>query len=116
MYARTYIILTIPLFKQLFIDPLTHLTAISNTFYFYFVISYLLIHVFQYSKYIRMANNLSDNESLGKVIYRWSKTQNLNITEQLERGVRYFDLRIAVDSDGEQYYNFCIFIYLLYFI
>ncbi|KAK3610559.1 hypothetical protein CHS0354_008995 [Potamilus streckersoni] len=41
-------------------------------------------------------------QSLGKcccvipVIHRWSKTQNLSIKEQLEAGIRYLDIRIAV--------------------
>lgn len=30
------------------------------------------------------------------VVRRWSRTQNLTITEQLEAGVRYFDFRVAV--------------------
>ncbi|KAL3853638.1 hypothetical protein ACJMK2_017168 [Sinanodonta woodiana] len=30
------------------------------------------------------------------VIHRWSKTQNLSIKQQLEAGIRYLDLRIAV--------------------
>ena len=37
---------------------------------------------------------------MGEVIYRWSKTQELNITQQLLHGVRYFDLRVAVDKNN----------------
>eukprot|EP00794_Sanderia_malayensis_P011008 gene11008-12171_t len=31
------------------------------------------------------------------IIYRWSVTQDLNLTEQLEHGVRYLDLRVAYE-------------------
>ena len=31
-----------------------------------------------------------------EIIYRWSVTQNLTITQQLNHGIRYFDLRVAL--------------------
>jgi len=40
---------------------------------------------------------------LGTMIYRWSVTQDLNITEQLSYGIRYLDLRIAFDSNNQRY-------------
>lgn len=46
-----------------------------------------------------MALNSSKKSSMGNLIYRWSKTQDLNITSQLNLGVRYLDLRIAVDGN-----------------
>ncbi|XP_074069789.1 PI-PLC X domain-containing protein 1 [Macrotis lagotis] len=36
------------------------------------------------------------------VILKWSTTQELNITEQLDAGIRYFDLRIAHMVDGSE--------------
>ncbi|XP_023237714.1 PI-PLC X domain-containing protein 3-like [Centruroides sculpturatus] len=39
-----------------------------------------------------------------RIIYKWSKTQSLSCTQQLECGVRYFDLRIASMSDSKDLY------------
>ena len=52
----------------------------------------------KYSKFIHLVNNITGRNSLGEVIYRWSKTKDLDITQQLVHGVRYFDLRVAVDK------------------
>ncbi|XP_043847057.1 PI-PLC X domain-containing protein 1 isoform X2 [Dromiciops gliroides] len=46
------------------------------------------------------------------VILKWSTTQTLNITEQLDAGIRYFDLRIAHMIDGsEKNLHFVHFVY-----
>lgn len=34
-----------------------------------------------------------------KIIYKWSTTQDLTVSEQLDSGIRYFDLRIAHKPD-----------------
>lgn len=42
-----------------------------------------------------------------KVMKKWSMTQNLNFREQLEGGIRYFDLRVSSkpgDPDHEVYF------------
>ena len=33
------------------------------------------------------------------IIHKWSRTQNLSLTQQLELGIRYFDIRIAAHPD-----------------
>ncbi|XP_045195959.2 PI-PLC X domain-containing protein 2-like [Mercenaria mercenaria] len=38
-----------------------------------------------------------------RVVHRWSKTQNLSISEQLHAGVRYFDFRVAVHPDTMEF-------------
>ncbi|RWS21504.1 PI-PLC X domain-containing protein 3-like protein, partial [Leptotrombidium deliense] len=39
------------------------------------------------------------------IMKRWTKTQNLNITEQLINGIRYFDLRVATkERDNNLYF------------
>ncbi|KAL4226042.1 PI-PLC X domain-containing protein 2 [Mactra antiquata] len=45
------------------------------------------------SKSIRRMGNTYCGQ---KVVYNWSKTQTLSITEQLEAGIRFFDFRVAV--------------------
>lgn len=58
------------------------------------------IYVNKYTKYLQEANNISGKGALNTVVYRWSKTQNLNFSQQLLLGVRYFDIRIAMDDNG----------------
>ncbi|XP_057315112.1 PI-PLC X domain-containing protein 3-like [Hydractinia symbiolongicarpus] len=57
----------------------------------------------KFTRYFQMALNGSKKSSMGNLIYRWSKTQDLNITSQLNLGVRYLDLRIAVDASKNCY-------------
>jgi len=52
----------------------------------------------KYSRYFKMASSKSDSKLLNEMTYRWSKTQDLNITEQLKLGIRYFDFRLAEDQ------------------
>ena len=48
--------------------------------------------------------NKKDSESnLKKFISMWSKTQSKSIYQQLESGIRYFDLRVLQKSNGEMY-------------
>ena len=39
-----------------------------------------------------------------KVAADWGLTQSLNFTEQLEAGVRYFDLRVALNPEDKKLY------------
>ena len=41
-----------------------------------------------------------------KYVYQWSTTQSLNITAQLQAGIRYMDLRISSKKNSEEY--FCV--------
>ncbi|XP_066248748.1 PI-PLC X domain-containing protein 3-like [Euwallacea similis] len=41
-----------------------------------------------------------------EVMANWSKTQTFNVVEQLEAGIRFFDLRFCLNSDDEHLY-FC---------
>jgi len=41
---------------------------------------------------------------LKPVIYKWSVTQSLSFREQLEAGIRYFDLRVAVRQSTRQFH------------
>lgn len=38
------------------------------------------------------------------IVVKWSKTQSLSIAQQLEVGVRYFDLRIHQDTKNKKFY------------
>ena len=44
--------------------------------------------------------NSSNIQILREMVYRWSKTQDLTVAEQLNHGIRYLDLRIAADTSG----------------
>ena len=39
-----------------------------------------------------------------RIVRNWSITQNLNIYEQLQRGIRYFDFRVAYLESTKQFY------------
>jgi hypothetical protein len=39
----------------------------------------------------------------GKIIKPWAKTQNLNLENQLNVGIRAFDLRVSFEKDGDFY-------------
>lgn len=41
---------------------------------------------------------------LTNIIYNWSVTQTLNIAAQLDAGIRYFDLRVAVKPGDKKFY------------
>lgn len=41
-----------------------------------------------------------------EVMANWSKTQAYNATQQLQAGIRFFDLRFCYDSDDDSLY-FC---------
>ncbi|XP_066917067.1 PI-PLC X domain-containing protein 3-like [Clytia hemisphaerica] len=51
--------------------------------------------------FLKFRSQYKQNGLLGELIYRWSITQDLNITSQLYCGVRYLDLRIAFDHRNE---------------
>lgn len=44
------------------------------------------------------------NRIIPCVVRRWAKTQYLKPTEQLQNGVRYFDLRICLQKSENQFY------------
>ena len=55
-----------------------------------------LISYLQLEKILQISKNISGGEQFTKdLIYRWSVTQNLNVTQQLQLGIRYFDMRVA---------------------
>lgn len=51
------------------------------------------------SYFIRMTSCLSK-----RVIYNWCRTQTLDCQQQLEAGIRYFDLRVATHSEDQALY------------
>lgn len=48
--------------------------------------------------FLRSNYTLADNGKLKQLLYQWGKTQDLDILNQLQCGVRYLDIRIAFDE------------------
>ena len=54
----------------------------------------------KFEKVFKAIANDSDSENfMASIMYRWGKTQSLNLTEQLKRGIRYLDIRLMKGID-----------------
>ena len=49
-----------------------------------------------------IAKKMVERRFVKKIIYKWSVTQSLDVTQQLERGIRYFDFRTAPKGEERE--------------